>query len=317
MDQPEDTAVMNELPKTLRRKRGPNKNPKISRIVVNALTTQLKDAQAALQQAKADLEIRTIAVATFEAEMSKLMRRVISAEERADRAERCIGDRGTRPAKKARIAAPEAVEPAEDNQEAADSSSEGEEHEEREEDEEHEEDEEREERSGREEKQADREDEVEIDLDQEDPPPLTLRMNRRTKRTRREEAANAFLYQAWLSDRRSFEKLAAETYIEYRAWCSANAIRFVMSHRALNAHFTEIMPVGYKIGRGNGNRATVTFSYRPAMTDLKDYVIHGRLFLKYMKKLENAGTNPAAEHADPAKVGGRVGDDEDQEEDAE
>ena len=88
MDQPEDTAVMNELPKTLRRKRGPNKNPKISRIVVNALTTQLKDAQAALQQAKADLEIRTIAVATFEAEMSKLMRRVISAEERADRAER-------------------------------------------------------------------------------------------------------------------------------------------------------------------------------------------------------------------------------------
>ena len=101
-------------------------------------------------------------------------------------------------------------------------------------------------------------------------PIKTLKLSRKERLKQAGSFANSFLEDTWLAQKEPFRSKSADVYHVYHAWCKRNSIPEVFTHCLFNKHMAKLMPNGYTVTRGSGNKAVITFDYNLAVDDFKN-----------------------------------------------
>jgi len=101
-------------------------------------------------------------------------------------------------------------------------------------------------------------------------PIKTLKLSRKERLKQAGSFANSFLEDTWLAQKEPFRSKSADVYHVYHAWCKRNNIPEVFTHCLFNKHMAKLMPNGYTVTRGSGNKAVITFDYNLAVDDFKN-----------------------------------------------
>ena len=95
-----------------------------------------------------------------------------------------------------------------------------------------------------------------------------LRISKKIRLAKAGDLANSFLDENWLAQKKSFVSKSKDTYKAYEMWCEHNNIPEMLTHCLFNKHMARVMPNGYIVTRGSGNKAVINFDYKLAAADV-------------------------------------------------